>query len=49
MLSEKKSHLAQTNIEFLVMQFEDRKYHPRPHIAQELLKFPDKDLTTKQI
>ena len=31
------------------MVLKDGHYHPRPHIAAELLKFPDIDLTKKQI
>ncbi|XP_057989380.1 uncharacterized protein LOC131172506 [Hevea brasiliensis] len=49
MLSEKKSSLAQTDIDFLGMKLKDGKYQPGPHIAEELLKFPDKNLIVKQI
>ncbi|XP_057999325.1 uncharacterized protein LOC131178385 [Hevea brasiliensis] len=49
MLSEKKSSLAQTDIDFLGMKFKDGKYQPVPHIAEELLKFPDKDLTLSKM
>lgn len=49
MLSEKKSTIGISSIEFLGMQFKDGHYVPSPHIAQELLKFPDKDFTVKRI
>nr|XP_012568598.1 uncharacterized protein LOC101496717 [Cicer arietinum] len=49
MLSEKKSQIAQTEIDFLGMHFSQGKYQPQPHIAQELLNFPDENLTVKQI
>ncbi|XP_057984608.1 uncharacterized protein LOC131169402 [Hevea brasiliensis] len=47
MLSEKKSSLAQSDIDFLGMRFKDGRYQPGPHIAEELLKFSDKDLSIK--
>ena len=31
------------------MVLKDGHYHPGPHIAAELLKFPDTDLNKKQI
>ncbi|WJX18453.1 hypothetical protein P8452_08249 [Trifolium repens] len=49
MLSEKKSQIAQTEIDFLGMHFSQGRYQPQPHIAQELLNFPDENLTVKQI
>jgi len=49
MLSEKKIHLAQLEIDFLGMHFSQGTYQPQPHIAQELLKFPDCSLTIKEI
>ncbi|KAK9025763.1 hypothetical protein V6N11_038620 [Hibiscus sabdariffa] len=49
MLSEKKMKIAQQEIEFLGMYLKDGKYQPGPHIAQELLKFPNEDLSKKQI
>ncbi|RDX86368.1 hypothetical protein CR513_32308, partial [Mucuna pruriens] len=49
MFSEKKIHLAQPQIDFLGMHFFQGSYQPQPHIAKELLKFPDKSLTVKQI
>ncbi|KAK8990558.1 hypothetical protein V6N11_009250 [Hibiscus sabdariffa] len=41
--------INQREIEFLEMHLKEGKYHPGPHIAQELIKFPDKDLSKKQI
>ncbi|KAK9047390.1 hypothetical protein V6N11_053236 [Hibiscus sabdariffa] len=49
MLSERKMKIAQKEIEFLGMNLKDGQYQPGPHIAQELLKFPDEDLSKKQI
>lgn len=49
MLSKKKSQIAQTEIDFLGMHFSQGKYQPQPHIAQELLNYPDENLTIKQI
>ncbi|RDY09252.1 hypothetical protein CR513_06399, partial [Mucuna pruriens] len=49
MFSEKKIHLAQSKIDFLGMHFSQGIYQPQPHIAEELLKFPDQSLTVKQI
>ena len=48
-LSEKKSMLGHSTIEFLGMFLEDGCYRPGPHIAQELLYFPNEHLTKKQI
>jgi len=49
MLSAKKMVLAQKEIDFLGMHFVQGEYSPGPHICQELLKFLDTNLTTKQI
>ncbi|KAH9717003.1 hypothetical protein KPL71_021663 [Citrus sinensis] len=49
MLSEKKSTIATDTVEYLGMQIKNGFYQPRPHIAQELLHFPDKDFTKKQV
>ncbi|KAK9032918.1 hypothetical protein V6N11_017960 [Hibiscus sabdariffa] len=49
MLSERKMKINQREIEFLGMHLKEGKYHPGPHIAQEVIKFPDKDLSKKQI
>ena len=49
MLSEKKSSIAKESIDFLGMVIKDDHYQPGPHIATELLKFPDKHLSKKQI
>ncbi|KAH9697867.1 hypothetical protein KPL71_023791 [Citrus sinensis] len=49
MLSAKKSTIAINNIEFLGMVIKDGHYQPGKHIAQELLHFPDQQLSKKQI
>lgn len=49
MLSERKSQLGQTDIDFLGMHFYQGKYKPQPHIVQELLNILDGNLTVKQI
>ncbi|KAK4390274.1 polyprotein [Sesamum angolense] len=49
MLSNKKSFIGQPNIDFLGMKLVDGRYQPGPHITQELLKFPEENLTTKEI
>ncbi|KAL0300375.1 UNVERIFIED_CONTAM: polyprotein [Sesamum calycinum] len=49
MLSDKKSFIGQPNIDFLGMKFINGRYQPGPHITQELLKFPEENLTTKEI
>ncbi|KAL4319493.1 hypothetical protein GQ457_18G015440 [Hibiscus cannabinus] len=49
MLSERKMKINQKEIEFLGMNLKEGKYQPGPHIAQELIKFPEKDLSKKQI
>ena len=49
MLSEKKSNIGNESIDFLGMVIQDGHYQPGPHIAIELLKFPDSHLTKKQI
>lgn len=49
MLSEKKSILGQNTITFLGMTLKDGYYSPGPHIAQELIHFPDEHLSKKQI
>ncbi|KAL4388539.1 hypothetical protein GQ457_09G023790 [Hibiscus cannabinus] len=49
MLSERKMKINLQEIEFLGMHLQEGKYHPGPHIAQELIKFPDKDLSKRQI
>ncbi|KAI9169669.1 hypothetical protein LWI28_015835 [Acer negundo] len=49
MLSDKKSSIGQTNIDFLGMHISNGKYHPGPHLASQLLEFPDSNLTTKQV
>ncbi|KAH9698107.1 hypothetical protein KPL71_023885 [Citrus sinensis] len=49
MLSDKKSTIATDTVEYLGMQIKNGFYPPGPHIAQELLHFPDKDFTKKQV
>ncbi|KAH9705786.1 hypothetical protein KPL70_012003 [Citrus sinensis] len=49
MLSAKKSTIATENIEFLGMIIKDGHYQPGKHIAQELLPFPDQQLSKKQV
>ncbi|KAH9734801.1 hypothetical protein KPL71_017513 [Citrus sinensis] len=49
MLSAKKSTIATDNIEFLGMIIKDGHYQPGKHIAQELLHFPDQQLSKRQI
>ncbi|KAH9716962.1 hypothetical protein KPL71_021650 [Citrus sinensis] len=49
MLSAKKSTIATDNIEFLGMIIKDGHYQPGKHIAQELLHFPDHQLSKKQV
>ena len=48
MFSEKKSNIGKESIDFLGMVLKDGHYHPGPHIATELLKFPNIDLNKKQ-
>ncbi|KAL5743988.1 hypothetical protein ACOSQ2_027104 [Xanthoceras sorbifolium] len=49
MLSEKKSFIVQQEIDFLGMRISHGTYSPGPHIAYELLKFPDSQLSREQI
>ncbi|KAH9680087.1 hypothetical protein KPL71_026412 [Citrus sinensis] len=49
MLSAKKRTIATNNIEFLGMVIKDGHYQPGKHIAQELLHFPDQQLSKRQI
>ena len=49
MLSAKKSTIATDTIEFLSMIIKDGHYQPGKHIAQELLHFPDQQLSKKQV
>ncbi|RDX90394.1 hypothetical protein CR513_27749, partial [Mucuna pruriens] len=44
MFSEKKIHLAQSEIDFFGMHFSQGSYQPQPHIAEELLNFSDQSL-----
>ncbi|KAH9752094.1 hypothetical protein KPL71_014558 [Citrus sinensis] len=49
MLSAKKSIIATDNVEFLGMIIKNGHYQPGKHIAQELLHFPDQQLSKRQI
>ncbi|GJS61978.1 putative reverse transcriptase domain, viral movement protein [Tanacetum coccineum] len=49
MLSEKKMEVEVTTIQFLDMEISDGKYQPQPHVAQELLKFPNELSSQKMI
>ena len=49
MLSANKSSLGRTHIEFLGMNISQGQYCPGPHIASQLLEFPDSNLTPKQV
>nr|KYP61753.1 polyprotein [Cajanus cajan] len=49
MFSEKKIQLAQQEIDFLGMKFSQGSYQPQPHIAEELLNFPEENLSVKKI
>ncbi|KAH9752137.1 hypothetical protein KPL71_014580 [Citrus sinensis] len=49
MLFEKKSSIVKESIDFLGMVIKYGHYQPGPHIATELLKFPDTHLNKKQI
>ncbi|KAH9716937.1 hypothetical protein KPL71_021642 [Citrus sinensis] len=44
MLSDKKSTIATDTVEYLGMQIKNGFYQPGPHIAQELLHFPKKQV-----
>ena len=49
MISKKKSTIATTSVEFLGMKIQNGHYQPRPHIAQELLHFPESNFTKTQV
>ncbi|KAH9792640.1 hypothetical protein KPL71_004208 [Citrus sinensis] len=49
MLSAKKSIIATDNVEFLGMIIKDGHYQPGKHNSQELLHFPDQQLSRRQI
>ena len=49
MLSSRKSQIGTTEVDFLGMHFAQGKYVPQLHIAEELPKFPDENMTTKQV
>ncbi|KAL5768013.1 hypothetical protein ACOSQ2_014796 [Xanthoceras sorbifolium] len=49
MLSERKSFIAQQEIDFLGVNISHGTYSSGPHIAHELLKFPNSNLSREQI
>ncbi|KAL4564348.1 hypothetical protein LXL04_028408 [Taraxacum kok-saghyz] len=49
MLSESKMEVGVSSIEFLRMKISDGKYQPQPHIANELVHFPDELRSQKEI
>ncbi|KAK0580148.1 hypothetical protein LWI29_037057 [Acer saccharum] len=49
MLSEKKSIIGRSEIEFLRMHISNGQYRPGPHLAIRLLDFPNSDLSVKQV
>ncbi|KAK0579775.1 hypothetical protein LWI29_031221 [Acer saccharum] len=49
MLSEKKSIVGRSEIEFLGMHISNGQYQPGPHLVVRLLDFPDSDLSVYQV
>ncbi|KAK0598403.1 hypothetical protein LWI29_034324 [Acer saccharum] len=49
MLLEKKSTIGKSEIEFLGMNISQGQYRPGPHLAIQLLDFPDSNLNPKQV
>ena len=49
MLSEKKCTVITTSIEFLGMKITDGTYQPGAHLAEELKRFPEANLSVKEI
>ncbi|XP_022854819.1 uncharacterized protein LOC111376123 [Olea europaea var. sylvestris] len=49
MLSKKKMIIAVFEIDFLGMHIKNGNYSLQPHIAEELLKFPNENLTKQQV
>ena len=49
MLSARKSQIGTIEVDFLGIHFAQGKYVPQPHIAEELPKFPDEKMSTKEI
>lgn len=49
MLSESKMLVFQQEIKFLGMTLSNGKYKPSPHVAVELNRFLDQNLTKKQV
>ena len=49
MIFDKKSTITTTSVDFLGMKIQNGHYQPGPHIAQELLHFPESNFTKKQV
>lgn len=49
MLSEQKSFLTQSSIDFLGLHIHDGVYQPGAHLTQELIKFFNENLSQKHI
>jgi hypothetical protein len=47
MLSDKKSHIGRTEIEYLGMRIFDGKIQPGTHLSETLPSFPDENLSVK--
>ncbi|KAL2531113.1 Uncharacterized protein Adt_04464 [Abeliophyllum distichum] len=49
MLAQKKMVIGVPEINFLGMHIKDGQYSLQPHVGQELLKFPDSNLSKKEV
>ena len=49
MIYDKKSTIVTTSVDFLGMKIQNGHYQPGPHIAQELLHFPESNFTQEQV
>ncbi|KAL2486356.1 putative mitochondrial protein [Abeliophyllum distichum] len=49
MLAQKKIVIGVPDINFLGMHIKDGQYSLQPHVGQELLKFPDTNLSKKEV
>ena len=49
MISDKKSTIVTNTVDFFCMKIQDGYYQPGPHIAQDLLHFPESNFTKKQV
>ena len=47
MLSSRKSQIGTVEVDFLGIHFTQGKYVFQSHIVEELLKFPDENMSTK--